>query len=96
MVSRTFWGLFVALLAVFCNAALGDSPRPLTQVERASGGRTVRTDRWRYTKWKRGDAGVELYDHSTDPDEYHNLAGRPETADVQRELKDLPHRKANK
>jgi uncharacterized sulfatase len=52
-------------------------------------GRTVRTDRWRYTEWDRGDKGVELYDHSTDAQEYHNLAGRPEPAAVQRELQDL-------
>jgi uncharacterized sulfatase len=37
-------------------------------------GRSVRTDRWRYTEWADGNAGVELYDHDADPKEYTNLA----------------------
>ena len=43
-------------------------------------GRTVRTDRWRYTEWDEGRSGVELYDHRVDPGEYHNLAARPALA----------------
>jgi hypothetical protein len=40
-------------------------------------GRTIRTDRYRYTEWgKEGKYGVELYDYKTDPDEYINLAQR--------------------
>lgn len=37
-------------------------------------GRSVRTDRWRYTEWDEGRAGVELYDHQNDPNEFTNLA----------------------
>jgi iduronate 2-sulfatase len=37
-------------------------------------GRSVRTDRWRYTEWADGREGVELYDHDADPREYTNLA----------------------
>jgi uncharacterized sulfatase len=37
-------------------------------------GRSVRTDRWRYTEWDSGKAGIELYDHDADPHEYTNLA----------------------
>jgi uncharacterized sulfatase len=37
-------------------------------------GRSVRTVRWRYTEWGDGRAGRELYDHTTDPREYRNLA----------------------
>ena len=40
-------------------------------------GRSVRSDRWRYTEWVDGKQGVELYDHNVDPLEYHNLATRP-------------------
>jgi len=52
-----------------------------TQVTRARGrqneimGYSVRTERWRYTEWNGGKAGVELYDHRKDPGEHTNLAG---------------------
>ncbi len=37
-------------------------------------GRTVRTERYRYTEWDEGRHGVELYDHDHDPAERHNVA----------------------
>jgi uncharacterized sulfatase len=40
-------------------------------------GRSVRTDRWRYTEWadmKGAVVGTELYDEQTDPQENRNLA----------------------
>ena len=40
-------------------------------------GRSVRTDRWRYTEWVNGNnesAGVELYDEKNDPKENVNVA----------------------
>ena len=42
-------------------------------------GRTMRTDRYRYTEWTvRGEPiGVEIYDHQTDPAENVNLAAEP-------------------
>ena len=61
-----------------------------TQVRRGERmGRSVRTDRWRYTEWDEGRLGVELYGHPKDPVEYRNLAGRPEYADVEKRLKAL-------
>jgi len=49
-------------------------------------GRSVRTERWRYTQWNGGAAGEELYDHTGDPDEFNNLAKLPQHAALKREL----------
>ncbi|WP_395737857.1 sulfatase-like hydrolase/transferase [Prosthecobacter sp.] len=46
-------------------------------------GRSVRTDRWRYTEWtneKDEIVGTELYDERTDPQENHNLVKDPANA----------------
>lgn len=54
-----------------------------SQVTRSKGtvmGRSVRTERWRYTEWDEGRAGLELYDHDTDPEEMKNLASDPQQA----------------
>ncbi|MEI7923863.1 MAG: sulfatase [Planctomycetota bacterium] len=40
-------------------------------------GRSVRTEQFRYTEWDNGKAGVELYDHQSDPGENSNLASDP-------------------
>jgi len=42
------------------------------------GSSAVRMDQWRYIRYP--DGSEELYDHSTDPYEWHNLAGRPNLA----------------
>lgn len=47
-------------------------------------GRSLRTDRYRFTVWEEKDSrrveGIELYDHSADPDENTNVAQAPENA----------------
>ena len=49
-------------------------------------GRSVRTERWRYTEWDEGRQGIELYDHSRDGGEFDNVAHKPELAGTVREL----------
>ncbi len=51
-------------------------------------GRTVRTERWRYTEWDDGNKGVELYDHEHDPQEESNLASDPAQAGTVNRLKE--------
>ncbi|MEZ6057031.1 MAG: sulfatase [Planctomycetaceae bacterium] len=51
-------------------------------------GCSIRTDRYRYTEWGEGKHGVELYDHQTDPQEFHNLAIKP-TASVSKTILEL-------
>lgn len=52
-------------------------------------GRSVRTERWRYTEWNAGAEGAELYDHRKDPFEYRNLANDPAFARTRAELSAL-------
>jgi iduronate 2-sulfatase len=55
-------------------------------------GRSVRTERWRYTEWDEGREGVELYDHAKDPDEFTNLANQDEYKTKVKELASLLHK----
>jgi uncharacterized sulfatase len=66
-----------------------DSPQPNHEKVMSYLGRSVRTDRWRYTEWDGGKRGIELYDYESDPREWHNLADNPEHANTIRELKQL-------
>ena len=74
---------------------LGDPSRKhkeaaLTVVKRGAVlGRSVRTERYRYTEWDGGKKGAELYDHTTNPGEWVNLADSPEMAKTRGELSAL-------
>lgn len=73
----------------------GDSLVPLLRDPRAEwnrpavieyeyGNAAVRSDRYRYIRYR--DGGEELYDHETDPNEWHNLASSEEYAEVKQQL----------
>ena len=65
-----------------------------TMVERGRErfGRSVRTDRWRYTEWEDGRSGVEFYDHESDPNEWTNVAW-PARSRTPRQTTDLEEMK---
>lgn len=65
-----------------------------TQVTRKGGlmGRSIRTERWRYTEWANGDKGKELYDQDADPHEYNNLANNPKYAKIAAQLSAQLHK----
>ncbi len=69
-------------------------PAAFTQLRRGAAadsvvGRSVRTDRWRYTEWDQGRQGSELYDHTNDPRELTNLAKNEQHAETVKELSAL-------
>ncbi len=57
------------------------------------GNHAMRTERWRYIRY--ADGTEELYDHTSDPKEWNNLAADPRWKDVKTELaRSLPSRNA--
>ncbi len=76
--------------AAFSQVTRGANVGTFTKGAKKGGGqimgRSVRTERWRYTEWDEGRAGAELYDHDADPGEYKNLAQAPEHVKTVAEL----------
>lgn len=52
-------------------------------------GRSVRTERYRYTEWDDGKKGTQLYDYAADPEETTNLAADPKFATLTSQLSKL-------
>lgn len=70
-------------------AATWEHPAYTEVVRNSIFGRSVRTERWRYTEWDNGNAGTELYDHRNDPDEFVNLAHEKKYAAQVKQLQGL-------
>jgi arylsulfatase A-like enzyme len=73
-----------------------------TQVQRGGAkagtfmGRSVRTERWRYTEWDGGQRGAELYDHDADPHEHVNLAKEAKHAETVKQSRESYRPDGNK
>ena len=67
--------------AAYTMTTRDDSPAKEHAKAMSYQGRSVRTDRWRYTEWDGGKRGVELYDHDNDPHEWKNLAADAQHAE---------------
>lgn len=64
-----------------------DAAWPHAAFSQMTNGRTIRTERWRYSEWgEQGCDGILLYDHAQDPAEQHNLAEDPAHAAIRGEL----------
>jgi iduronate 2-sulfatase len=79
-----------SLRPVLLDPAAPGKSAALTVVRRgAARGDSVRTERWRHTRWS--DGSEELYDHDVDPLEWNNLDVDPRFAAVKSELaRELP------
>jgi uncharacterized sulfatase len=62
--------------------AAWDRPAYTEMVNFGFRGQSVRTGKWRFSIWNRGQQGLELYDIINDPDEMNNRAGDPRLAGV--------------
>ena len=50
-------------------------------------GKSLTTQRWRLNTWSDGQKGIELYDQQNDPNEFTNLANKPEHKQTLEKLK---------
>ncbi len=60
------------------------APRSAAISSYGEGNTSIRTERWRYIRYE--DGSEELYDHRVDPDEWTNLANKPEHEETKKRL----------
>ena len=76
------------LQPLLANPDLSLHESALTHISRGNiTGFSLRTNRWRFISWS--DGTTELYDHNTDPGEWHDVASLPANADTLANLKHL-------
>jgi arylsulfatase A-like enzyme len=81
-----------SLAALLADGNAPGKKAAFTQVVRGKmgEGRSLRTERYRYTEWTDGKGTVaELFDHDADPKEHTNLADKPEHKQTVAELSKL-------
>lgn len=79
-----------SLLPLLKNPASSWNRPAFSQIKKGkTTGRSVRTERWRYTEWDEGRSGTELYDERNDPGEFTNLSQKGEYAKVVNQLSDV-------
>lgn len=74
------------------NFVKGEKPEKEKSVAYTITGRkgaTIRTDKWRYTRWGEDveKGNEELYNHQNDPEEFINLVDNPEKQNILNELR---------
>ncbi len=76
------------------STSVRDAAFTLVQRGDALYGQSLRTTRWRMTRWS--DGGIELYDHAVDPEELRDVSRQhPEVvAQLQLRMQSLPPVKA--
>ncbi len=84
-------GLEGKSLVPLLNNPTAEWNRPASTVIRRGEkmGRSVRSERYRYTEWDEGRQGSELYDHENDPHEFRNLVADPKHTQTVAEMKRL-------
>jgi len=67
--------------------AIPSSPRGPAISSYGEGNTSIRTERWRYIRYE--DGSEELYDHRVDPNEWTNLAKKPEYETTKEKLAEM-------